>query len=93
MQALIDRIKRDGRNLGNGILKVDGFINHQVDAELMDACGAELARRFAQLGSTKILTAEDPHRVVLIDDDLVSAARDPDLAHLRRGPCRHRFAR
>lgn len=58
MQALIDRIKRDGRNLGNGILKVDGFINHQVDAALMDACGAELARRFAQLGSTKILTAE-----------------------------------
>ncbi len=58
MQALIERIKRDGRNLGNGILKVDGFINHQVDAELMDSCGAELARRFAHLGSTKILTAE-----------------------------------
>ncbi len=58
MQALIDRIKRDGRNLGNGILKVDGFINHQVDAALMDACGQELARRFAHLGSTKILTAE-----------------------------------
>ena len=58
MQALIERIQRDGRNLGNGILKVDGFINHQVDAALMDACGAELARRFAHLGSTKILTAE-----------------------------------
>jgi xanthine phosphoribosyltransferase len=31
MQALKDRILRDGKNLGNGILKVDNFINHQVD--------------------------------------------------------------
>jgi xanthine phosphoribosyltransferase len=55
---LIERIRRDGRNLGNGILKVDGFINHQVDPALMDACGKELASRFAKLGSTKVLTAE-----------------------------------
>ncbi len=58
MKALIDRIRRDSRNLGNGILKVDGFINHQVDPELMDACGKELAARFANLGATKVLTAE-----------------------------------
>lgn len=58
MQLLTDRIKRDGKNLGNGILKVDGFINHQVDALLMDACGAALAERFAKVGATKILTAE-----------------------------------
>ncbi len=58
MKALIDRIKKDGRNLGNGILKVDGFINHQVDPQLMDACGQELARRFKDLGATKVLTAE-----------------------------------
>jgi len=58
MQLLIDRILRDGKNLGNGILKVDGFINHQVDPELMDACGQEFARRFVNLGATKILTAE-----------------------------------
>jgi xanthine phosphoribosyltransferase len=55
---LIERIRRDGKNLGNGILKVDGFINHQVDPELMDACGCELARRFAKVGATKVLTAE-----------------------------------
>jgi xanthine phosphoribosyltransferase len=55
---LVDRIKQDGRNLGNGILKVDGFINHQVDPVLMDACGRELARRFAGVGATKVLTAE-----------------------------------
>jgi len=55
---LADRIRRDGRNLGGGILKVDGFINHQVDPRLMDACGRELARRFAPEGATKVLTAE-----------------------------------
>jgi xanthine phosphoribosyltransferase len=55
---LINRIKRDGKNLGNGILKVDGFINHQVDPILMDACGRELADRFSMVGATKVLTAE-----------------------------------
>ncbi len=55
---LIERIRRDGKNLGNGILKVDGFINHQVDPALMDACGLELAQRFAHVGATKVLTAE-----------------------------------
>ncbi|MBE0699094.1 MAG: xanthine phosphoribosyltransferase [Anaerolineaceae bacterium] len=44
--------------MGNGILKVDNFINHQVDPQLMDACGREFARRFANLGATRVLTAE-----------------------------------
>jgi xanthine phosphoribosyltransferase len=58
MQALKERILRDGKNLGGGILKVDGFINHQVDPSLMDACGKEFARRFSRIGATKVLTAE-----------------------------------
>jgi xanthine phosphoribosyltransferase len=58
MDLLKERILREGKNLGNGILKVDGFINHQVDPALMDACGRELARRFQQAGATKVLTAE-----------------------------------
>lgn len=58
MNALKRRILADGKNLGNGILKVDGFINHQVDPQLMDECGREFAARFAHLGATKILTAE-----------------------------------
>ncbi len=58
MQALKDRIMREGKNLGNGILKVDGFINHQVDPALMDSCGRELASYFKDIGATKILTAE-----------------------------------
>jgi xanthine phosphoribosyltransferase len=58
MLELTDRIRRDGKNLGNGILKVDGFINHQVDPILMDACGRELALRFKDVAATKVLTAE-----------------------------------
>ena len=58
MELLKERIRRDGKYLGNGILKVDRFINHQVDPSLMDACGAEFARLFAGLPVNKILTAE-----------------------------------
>lgn len=58
MQVLKDRISQEGKNLGNGILKVDGFINHQVDPVLMDVCGQEFARRFRDVGATKVLTAE-----------------------------------
>jgi xanthine phosphoribosyltransferase len=58
MRELQERIKLEGKNLGNGILKVDGFINHQVDPVLMDACGKELANRFRDIGATKVLTAE-----------------------------------
>lgn len=58
MEQLKARILKDGQNLGNGILKVDGFINHQVDPQLMEACGRELASRFAGVGATKVLTAE-----------------------------------
>lgn len=58
MQVLKDRITKEGKNLGNGILKVDGFINHQVDPILMDACGQEFAHRFRDVGATKVLTAE-----------------------------------
>lgn len=58
MKVLRDRILAEGRNLGGGILKVDGFINHQVDPLLMDGCGRELAERFSGLEATKVLTAE-----------------------------------
>ncbi|MCZ2126163.1 MAG: xanthine phosphoribosyltransferase [Anaerolineales bacterium] len=58
MNALQERILKDGQVLGGGILKVDSFVNHQVDPRLMDECGREFARRFADVGATKILTAE-----------------------------------
>ncbi|HEY3290328.1 MAG TPA: xanthine phosphoribosyltransferase, partial [Anaerolineae bacterium] len=46
MHALEQRILAEGRNLGQGILKVDSFVNHQVDPALMLACGREFARLF-----------------------------------------------
>ena len=58
MRELEDRILAEGRNLGNGILKVDGFVNHQVDAVLMNSCGKRLAGLFRDLRPHKILTAE-----------------------------------
>jgi xanthine phosphoribosyltransferase len=58
MKLLEERILKNGRNLGNDILKVDGFINHQVDPILMDECGKEFAARFKKLGANKVLTAE-----------------------------------
>jgi xanthine phosphoribosyltransferase len=58
VRELDDRIRQDGQVLTGGILKVDSFVNHQVDAGLMDRCGEEFARRFAALGATKVLTAE-----------------------------------
>jgi len=58
VKELRDRILRDGRNLGNGILKVDSFLNHQIDPALMDACGRTLASRFAHVRATRVLTAE-----------------------------------
>jgi xanthine phosphoribosyltransferase len=58
MELLKDRIRREGVNLGKGILKVDSFINHQVDPALMLAVGGALAARFAHLGANKIVTAE-----------------------------------
>jgi len=58
---LVERIRLEGRNLGRGILKVDGFINHQLDPELTMEMGRSFARRFAARGVsgvTKIITAE-----------------------------------
>jgi xanthine phosphoribosyltransferase len=58
VEELKERILRDGKVLAGGILKVDSFVNHQVDPLLMNACGKEFARRFAHVGATKVLTAE-----------------------------------
>ena len=58
MDELKKRILAEGKNLGRGILKVDSFINHQIDTHLMFAVGRELARYFADIGVTKVITAE-----------------------------------
>ena len=58
MKLLEDRIRNEGTYLGNGILKVDGFVNHQVDPVLMDEAGKVFAEIFKDIGATKMLTAE-----------------------------------
>ena len=58
MQALIERIRSEGKNLGGGILKVDSIINHQLDPPLMEGMGKAFARRFSNVAIDRILTAE-----------------------------------
>lgn len=58
MKVLQDRILKDGRCLPGGILKVDNFINHQMDSWLMFQCAAEFMRLFADRKVDKILTIE-----------------------------------
>jgi xanthine phosphoribosyltransferase len=55
---LQERILADGQVIGNNILKVDAFLNHQIDPQFILRLGAELARRFQGQGVTKILTVE-----------------------------------
>lgn len=58
MDALKTRILQEGKNLGRGILKIDSFLNHQLDPLLMEAVGAEIATHFAEKRPNRILTAE-----------------------------------
>ncbi|MFD1429494.1 MULTISPECIES: xanthine phosphoribosyltransferase [Lacticaseibacillus] len=58
MKLLEDRIEKDGRVLGEDVLKVDSFLNHQIDPDLMVALGNEFYARFKDEPITKILTVE-----------------------------------
>jgi len=58
MELLKQRIHNDGNVKDGGVLKVDSFLNHQMDIELLNQIGEEFARRFAGEGVNKILTIE-----------------------------------
>lgn len=58
MQLLIDRIKKDGKVFPGDILKVDSFLNHQMDVALLDEIGKEFFRLYGNCDVTKILTIE-----------------------------------
>ena len=58
MQQLKERILRDGKCFAGGILKVDNFINHQMDPMLMREMADELTRRFSEHKINKVLTVE-----------------------------------
>ena len=58
MELLKNRIIEDGKALSGDVLKVDAFLNHQLDANLMFEVAKEFARRFEGMGVTKIVTIE-----------------------------------
>lgn len=58
MKALKDKILKEGKSFDGGILKVDGFINHQMDPILMKSIGVEFVRRFGNMPINKIITIE-----------------------------------
>ncbi|HJE27520.1 MULTISPECIES: xanthine phosphoribosyltransferase [Limosilactobacillus] len=58
MRELEEKIKEYGTVLPGNVLKVDAFLNHQVDPELMLHVGQEFARLFADAGVTKVWTVE-----------------------------------
>lgn len=55
---LRERILREGKVLGDGIIKVSSFMNHKVDTDLMNICGEELAERLRHTMPNKLLTVE-----------------------------------
>ena len=58
MKLLEDRIRSDGEVLPGNVLKINSFLNHQVDPELMKKVGEEFSRLFKDSGVTKVLTCE-----------------------------------
>lgn len=58
MKALQEKIVSEGKVLSDTVLKVDSFLNHQIDPNLMKEIGEEFAVRFQEAGVTKIVTIE-----------------------------------
>ena len=58
MEKLKNRILEEGLALGSDRINVSGFVNHQIDTELMDEIGREIAEKFSDVKVDKILTVE-----------------------------------
>ena len=58
MEILKQRILKDGKGIGTSILKVDTFLNHQIDIDLMEQLGQEFYEHFKDKNVTKVLTIE-----------------------------------
>ncbi len=58
MDILVDRIKKEGRVYPGKVLKVDSFLNHQIDPDLMDEIGRAFYEKYKERGITKIVTIE-----------------------------------
>ncbi len=58
VRLLEERIRKDGKILPGDILKIDSFLNHQIDVKLLDSIGEEFHEQFKNCGANKILTIE-----------------------------------
>ena len=58
MEALKQKIRTEGTAIGKDIVKVDGFLNHQIDVRFLNEIGKEFAHRFADVQIDRILTVE-----------------------------------
>ncbi len=67
MKLLEERIQKDGIVKSDEILKVDSFINHQIDPFLMEKMGEEFKRLFSGLGINKILTIESSGIAIAVE--------------------------
>ncbi|HRS21380.1 MAG TPA: xanthine phosphoribosyltransferase, partial [Clostridia bacterium] len=58
MELLKNRILKDGKVIGDSIIKVDSFLNHQLDIDLFNEIGREFKKRFSDEKISRILTVE-----------------------------------
>ena len=72
MKELEDRILRDGQVLTGGILKVDSFVNHQVDTALMETCGKEFAAALCTSGRDQSVDRRNLRHRTRADDGTAS---------------------
>ena len=83
MRLLEDKIKKDGLAVNEHILKVDSFINHQIDPLLMQEMGRDIAEHFKDKGITKIATIESSGIAPAL---MASAAMGVPLLILKKQP-------
>lgn len=83
MKLLEDKIKKDGLAVNEHILKVDSFINHQIDPMLMQEMGRDIAEHFKDKGITKIATIESSGIAPAL---MTSAAMGVPLLILKKQP-------
>lgn len=85
MEILKQRILKDGVVKEGNVLKVDKFLNHQMDVKLFNDIGEEFAKRFAGTGVNKILTIESSGIGIacIAAQHLLLATQNPKNAKIR----------
>ena len=83
MKLLEEKVLKEGSAMNENILKVDGFINHQVDPALMKAIGEDFASHFQDKGITKVVTIESSGIAPAL---MTAAAMQVPLLILKKSP-------